>query len=66
MTKEMKTTGELQTELEAIVAWFESDEADIDKAQSQYERGLEIAKQLEDRLSQTKNNITKLKQTFES
>lgn len=61
----MKKTSELQTELEAIIAWFESDEADIDEAEGQYQRGLEIAKELETRLKQTKNNITKLKQSFE-
>lgn len=60
----MKTTTELQQELEAIIAWFESDEADIDKAAEQYERGLKIAEELQKRLNETKNSITKLKQSF--
>ncbi len=60
-----KKTSELQAELEAIIAWFESDEADIDQAESQYKRALEIVKELEARISQTENAITKLKQSFD-
>ncbi len=60
----MTSTAELQKELETIIAWFESDEADIDKAASQYERGLKIADELQKRLQETKNTITKLKQSF--
>lgn len=61
-----KTAGELQSELEAIIAWFESDEADIDKAAEQYERGLKITKELKAKLQDTENKITKLKQSFSS
>lgn len=60
-----KKTGELQAELEAIIAWFESDDADIDQAEAQYKRALEIIKELEARIQQTENTITKLKQTFD-
>lgn len=60
----MKTTSELQAELEAVIAWFESDEADIDQTADQYKRGLEIADELQKRLAETKNTITKLKQSF--
>lgn len=61
----MKTLNELQTELEAIIDWFESDEADIDKAEEKYRRGLEIAEELKSRLTETKNAITKLKAKFD-
>lgn len=61
-----KTVSELQAELETIIAWFESEEADIDKAEEQYKRGLELANELQKRLKETKNNITKLKQSFEA
>ncbi len=61
----MKSTTELQAELESIIAWFESDEADIDKAPEQYKRGLEIAAELERRLKETKNEITKLNVKFD-
>lgn len=59
-----KSLSDLQTELESVINWFESDEADIDQAEAQYQRGLEIAEELKSRLEETKNNITKLKQTF--
>ncbi len=58
-----KSVTELQAELESIIAWFESDEVDIDKAEEQYKYGLELADELKKRLEETKNNITKLKQT---
>jgi exodeoxyribonuclease VII small subunit len=61
-----KTLTELQSELEAVIAWFESDDADIDQAESKYKRGLELADELEKRLKETKNNITKLKKSFEA
>lgn len=60
-----KKMTELQAELEQIISWFESDEADIDKVEAQYERGLAIAKELEERLQETKNRIVKLQQTFD-
>jgi exodeoxyribonuclease VII small subunit len=59
-----QTTMELQAELENILAWFESDEVEIDKAAEQYERGLQIAKELQARLKQTENAITKLTKSF--
>lgn len=62
----MKKISELQAELEGIIAWFESDDADIDQAEKQYKLGLDIAKELEERLNETKNKITKLKQSFDS
>lgn len=60
----MKTTAELQAELEAIIDWFESDDVDIDQAAKKYEKGMELATELQKRLAETKNTITKLKQSF--
>jgi len=60
----MKTNIELQTELELIISWFESEEVDIDIAPEKYKRGLEIAEELQERLNETENQITKLKQSF--
>lgn len=62
----MKKISELQAELEEIIAWFESDEVDIDQAEQQYKRGLEVTKELESKLKEAKNNINKLKQTFDT
>jgi len=60
----MKTTLELQAELESIIEWFESDEADIDNAPDKYKRGLEIATEIETRLQQTKNKVSVIKKSF--
>lgn len=57
-------TAALQAELEAIIAWFESEEADLDKAVDKYERGLLIAKELEKRLQVTENSVNKLQKLF--
>ncbi len=59
-----KTSVELQAELESIIEWFESEEVDIDIAADKYKNGLEIAKELQERLVISKNVIKKLKQSF--
>ena len=59
-----KSINELQSELEQIITWFESDEVNIDMADEQYKRGLEIAEELKSRLTETKNKIAKIKQSF--
>lgn len=59
-----KSTTEIQAELETIINWFESEEVDIDQAASKYEQGLKLAAELQTRLEETKNKITKLKASF--
>jgi exodeoxyribonuclease VII small subunit len=44
-------------ELEALVADFESRELDLEKDIPRFERGLELAKQLKDRLQEIENKI---------
>lgn len=63
---EKQPITELQAELDAIIAWFSSDEVDIDEAEAKYKRGLEIAAELKKRLEQTENNINKLKAKFDA
>lgn len=52
---------ELSHELETIVADLQRDDLDIDVALKQYQRGLEVVKQLETYLKTAENTITKLK-----
>jgi len=61
----MKTFEELQTELYEVLAWFESDSADIDQAEAKYKEGLQLAAELKLRLQQTENKIEKLKVSFD-
>jgi exodeoxyribonuclease VII small subunit len=60
-----QTIAELQTELESIIAWFESEDVDIDKAVAKYEQGLALANELKKRLKEIDNSITKLKIKFD-
>lgn len=61
MSQNKPTTAELQNELDAIIAWFESDQVDIDQATRKYQQGLELVKQLQDRLKKAENIIKKVK-----
>lgn len=49
--------AELAAELEAIVAWFESDQFDIEQAAAQYARAQDIVAAIEAKLTKTENQI---------
>ncbi len=52
-------------ELEKITSLFERDDLDLDLAMKEYERGLEIAKQLKLRLKDLENTVERLKKKFQ-
>lgn len=56
-----QSSNELQAELDQIIEWFESDDFDIDEAANKYQRSQEIINELNKRLKETKNKISKLK-----
>lgn len=58
--------GQLLAELEAVVAWFESDEVDIARAVKKYEQGLGAIKQLEKLLAKAKLQVEHIDKSFES
>lgn len=60
MSAKDKTFKEKMTELEEIVAWFDSDDVDLDKAVEKFERGSDLAKELKTDLSQIENKVKKL------
>ncbi len=52
-------------ELEAITAWFDSEEnLDLDKGLKQFERGLELAGELKKKLSEVENKVESIKAKF--
>ncbi|MCX6715333.1 MAG: exodeoxyribonuclease VII small subunit [Candidatus Uhrbacteria bacterium] len=54
-------------ELEKITQWFDSEEhLDLDKGLKQFERGLELASLLKQKLSEVENKVTEIKKKFES
>lgn len=61
-TKQQYAT--MQAELEKILAWFEGDDLDIDKATEQYKRALQLVADMEVYLKTAENNVTKIKQQF--
>lgn len=61
----MKTLQQLQSELDQVLAWFESGDADIDQAEAKYKQGLEVAAELKKRLAETENSIQKLRVKFD-
>lgn len=65
--KEPKTDNSFQAllaELEQIVARFESGEIELDQAVGQFERGLSLAGQLQQRLVKIDNQVTEIRQKF--
>ncbi len=55
-----KTSAQLQTELDELLAWFESDDVDLDEAVAKYEQGQAILKELQARLRTAENTIKNL------
>jgi exodeoxyribonuclease VII small subunit len=58
--------GKSLAELEEIVAWFESDEVDLDSALQRFERGMELAGQLKNHLRGIENKVEVIKRKFDS
>ena len=68
MTKKHTTIDFAQSfaELEKITEWFDSEEhLDLDKGLKQFERGLELASLLKEKLSEVENKVTEIKKKFE-
>lgn len=51
--------------LREIVAWFESDDFVIEQASAKFEAAATLAAEIEHDLSQLKNTVSVLKQSFE-
>ncbi|HIA91558.1 TPA: exodeoxyribonuclease VII small subunit [Candidatus Saccharibacteria bacterium] len=52
--------SELAEELEQIVAWFESDNVDLEAAVEKFERGVVLSSELKKRLSSAEQKIKKI------
>lgn len=57
---------QLMSQLESIVAWFESDDIDIAGALTKYEEGLQTIKKLEQQLAAAKVEVEKIDQRFDA
>lgn len=56
----------LSAELDEILAKLQSADLDVDKAVGLYERGMEIAKELETYLKEAENKVSKVKADWEA
>lgn len=52
------------SELESITEWFETQNVDLDEGVKRFERGLELAKQLKEKLASVENTVVTLKKKF--
>jgi exodeoxyribonuclease VII small subunit len=55
---------EAMKELEAITAWFESTDVNLDQGLVKFERGMELAAQLKEHLASVENRVEKIKAKF--
>lgn len=55
---------QLRSELDELLAWFESDQLDLDQAVKKYERAMVLIAELEAYLKNAENQVTKLNQKF--
>ena len=63
---EQKTVSQKMTELSELVAWFESDDFELEKAIETYASAEKLATEIEHDLASLKNEVTVLKEKFDS
>ena len=64
--KDNEPTIEKQmAELDGLVAWFESDDFTLEEAMQHYEQAEMLAKRIEARLGELKNEVNVLKKKFD-
>lgn len=63
MSKKISFADAFQ-ELEAITEWFETQNVDLDEGVRKFERGLELAKMLKEKLADVENTVVTLKKKF--
>lgn len=61
-----KTVQQKMDELSELVAWFESDEFELEAALEKYATAEKLASDIEETLGGLKNEITVLKQKFDT
>lgn len=66
MSKNDKTIQEKMNQLSELVAWFESDEFELEAAIEKYKTAEVLADEIGKDLSELKNEITVLKAKFDS
>ncbi len=65
MSKANSTIAEKRAELGELLAWFESDEFEVEQAVDKFKEAEKIAAEIEKDLLEHKNTINVLKQKFD-
>ncbi len=61
-----KTISQKMNDLSELVAWFESDDFVLEEAINQYKAAEKLAEDIQNDLSELKNEVNVLKQKFDS
>ncbi|MCL2037775.1 exodeoxyribonuclease VII small subunit [Candidatus Saccharibacteria bacterium] len=62
--KNDKTLREMLDEFEAIVAWFNGEDLDVEAASAKFEEGSKLAEQIRKKLAEEKNKIEIIEKSF--
>lgn len=61
MAKDKRAYRQMNEELAELMAWFESEEVDLDKAVIKYEQAVKLLGEMESHLKTAENKIIQLK-----
>jgi len=65
MSTSKKSYRELNEELAEIMAWFESEEVDLDQAVAKYEQATKLLAEMQTYLKSAENKVKKITAKFE-
>ena len=66
MSQKNNSITQQLAKLDEIVAWFESDDFELEQAMAKYKEAEALSQEIETELSELKNEITVLKQKFDA
>ena len=64
MSNDKMTTEEMMSQLEELLAWFESDDVTVEMAVEKYEAAIQLSVAIEDRLKNAQNQIEVIKRKY--
>lgn len=64
MSESKKSLSKQLADLDALMAWFDQADIDLDEALKKFDEGVKLAEQIKKQLAEAENKITVLKQRF--
>lgn len=65
MSEAKKSLTKQLAELDALIAWFDQPDLDLDEALKKFDQGVKLAAEIKKQLSEAENKINLLKQRFD-